>query len=206
MTLPSALLCTVLLALGVAPVAKADPADDRRTALQLLGRGTAAFEVGDVIGATRHWTEAIRLCRIAGASQLEAEALARRGEAYRVEGQFSQAREDLTGALDRARSAKNQPLIAAATGALGNLAFMSRRTAAAEPLLLESQALARRLNDAVVAGASSKRSWQSLRRNGASAAGCPGLCGGVPVRGGKRRLRLGGDGRDERRPACPCWV
>ena len=155
MTLSSILLCTVLFVLGVASVAKADPAEERRTALQLLGRGTAAFEVGDVIGATRHWTEAIRLCRIAGAPQLEAEALARRGEAYRVEGQFSQAREDLTGALDRARSANNQPLIAAATGALGNLAFMSRRTAAAEPLLLQSQALARRLNDAAVAGASS---------------------------------------------------
>ncbi len=155
MKLSWALLCTFLFSLGAGSIAHADPATDRQAALQLLGRGVAAFEVGDVVGATKHWTEAIRLCRLAGAPKLEAEALARRGEAYRVEGQFNQAREDLTGALGRARAAKDQSLTAAASGALGNLAFMSRRTTAAEPLLLESQALARRLDDTAVAGASS---------------------------------------------------
>ena len=144
-----------LLALaGVILPARAGPQEDRRTALDLLGLGAAAFRVGDTLAATRHWTDAIRFCRLAGAPRLEAEALARRGEAYRVEGQFREASEDLTAALARARAAGDEPLIAAAGGALGNLAFMSRRTAAAEPLLLESQARARRLGDAAVAGAS----------------------------------------------------
>ncbi len=147
------LLCTLAL-VGAASPARAGPAEDRQAALQLLGRGTAAFDVGDVVAATRHWTDAIRLCRLAGAPQLEAEALARRGEAYRVEGQFREATNDLTDALARARMAGDEPLMAAASGALGNLAFMARRTAAAEPLLLDSQARARRLGDAAVMGAS----------------------------------------------------
>ena len=142
-----------LILAGLVSAAQAGPREDRQAALQFLGRGAAAFQVGDVVEATRHWTEAIRLCRLAGAPKLEAEALARRGEAYKVEGQFRQAGEDLAAALARARAAKDEPLIAAAAGALGNLAFLSRRTAAAEPLLLESQALARRLGDAAVAGA-----------------------------------------------------
>ncbi len=149
------LLLGAFLALaGVISPAQAGPREDRQAALDLLGRGTAAFNVGDALAATRHWTEAIRLCRLAGAPRLEAEALARRGEAYRVEGQFREASEDLTAALARARAANDEPMIAAASGALGNLAFMSRRTAAAEPLLLDSQARARRLGDAAVAGAS----------------------------------------------------
>jgi len=147
------LLCILALA-GAASPARAGPAEDRQAALQLLGRGTAAFDVGDVVAATRHWTDAIRLCRLAGAPQLEAEALARRGEAYRVEGQFREATNDLTDALARARMAGDEPLMAAASGALGNLAFMARRTVAAEPLLLDSQARARRLGDAAVMGAS----------------------------------------------------
>jgi len=147
------LLCAVALA-GVGFSAQAGPQEDREAALELLGRGAAAFDVGDILGATRHWTEAIRLCRAAGAPQLEAEALARRGEAYRVDGQFREATEDLTAALTRARAANDDGLIAATNGALGNLAFMSRRTAAAEPLLLDSQTRARRLGDTAVAGAS----------------------------------------------------
>ncbi len=146
------LLCALALA-GAASTARAGPAADRQAALELLGRGTSAFDVGDVLGATRHWTEAIRLCRLANAPKLEVEALGRRGEAYRVEGQFRQASEDLTAALARAQASGDEPLIAASSGALGNLAFMSRRTAAAEPLLLDSQARARRLGDAAVAGA-----------------------------------------------------
>ncbi len=147
------LFCALALT-GVVSSVQASPAEDRQAALTLLGRGATAFDMGDVLGATRHWTDAIRLCRLAGAPQLEAEALARRGEAYRVEGQFREAAEDLTAALGRARAAGDEPLAAAAGGALGNLAFMSRRTAVAEPLLLDSRAQAQRLGDAAVAGAS----------------------------------------------------
>ncbi len=154
MRLWQALICAVLAFPGVISPAQANPQGDRQAALDLLGRGTAAFDAGDIPGATQHWTEAIRLCRFADAPQLAAEALARRGEAYRVEGQFREAADDLTTALAQARKASDQPLIAATSGALGNLAFLSRRTAAAEPLLLESQAGARRLGDAAVASAS----------------------------------------------------
>ncbi len=153
MRLWQTLLCVFALVGFISP-AQARPGEDRQAALDLLGRGTAAFDVGDVLGATRHWTEAIRLCRLAGAPRLEAEALARRGEAYRVEGQFRESGDDLTAALARARAAGDEKLVAAASGALGNLAFMSRRTVAAEPLLLDSQARARQLGDAAVAGAS----------------------------------------------------
>jgi Flp pilus assembly protein TadD len=57
----------------------------RAAALDYLGRGTAAFRAGDIIAATRHWSEAIRLCRLNGARDLEAQALARRGEARLIE-------------------------------------------------------------------------------------------------------------------------
>lgn len=147
------LFCALALG-GAVSVAQAGSAADRQAALDLLGRGTTAFDAGDVLGATRHWTEAIRLCRLAGVPKLEAEALGRRGEAYRVEGQFNEATQDLTAALARARASGDESLVAASSGALGNLAFMSRRTAVAEPLLLDSQARARRLGDATVAGAS----------------------------------------------------
>src|SRR3954454_17834710 len=79
--------------------------EDRQAILDLLGHGTAAFGAGDITAATRYWTEAIRLCRLAGAQQLEAEALARRGEAYRVDGQFREAEKDMTAALHQAQTA-----------------------------------------------------------------------------------------------------
>src|ERR1700749_817748 len=63
----------------------------RAAALDYLGRGTAAFRAGDIVAATRDWSEAIRLCRLNAALDLEAQALARRGEAYRVEGYFRDA-------------------------------------------------------------------------------------------------------------------
>src|SRR4051812_24573007 len=146
------LLCATFALLGALSPAWAGPREDRQAALDLLGRGTAAFGAGDITAATRHWTEAIRLCRLAGAPQLEAEALARRSEVYQVEGHLREAAEDMAAALARARAAGDRLLIAATTGALGNLAFMSRRTAVAEPLLLDSQADARRLGDTVLAG------------------------------------------------------
>jgi CHAT domain-containing protein len=140
-------------ALFVIP-ATAQVEPSRNTALDQLGRGTAAFRAGDVIGATRHWSEAIRLCRLAGATDLEAQALARRGEAYRVEGYFRDANSDLQAALAKAEQSHDLALIAASSGALGNLAFTSRRTAVAEPLLKRSRDLASRLRDPTIAAAS----------------------------------------------------
>jgi hypothetical protein len=89
-----------------------------------------------------------------GAVDLEAQALARRGEAYRIEGYFRDASRDLQVALDKAAQSNGQALIAAASGALGNLALMSRRAAAAEPLLKRSRDLAGRLRDPAILTAS----------------------------------------------------
>jgi len=89
----------------------------RTTALDYIGRGTEAFRNGDIIAATRQWSEAIRLCRLSGAADLEAQALARRGEAYRVEGFFRDAGSDLQTALAKAEQSKDQALIAASSGA-----------------------------------------------------------------------------------------
>jgi CHAT domain-containing protein len=127
---------------------------DRTAALDQIGRGTSAFRAGDISGATRHWSEAIRLCRLTGATDLEAQALARRGEAYRVEGQLRDASSDLQMALAKAEQSNDLTLIAASSGALGNLAFTSRRTAVAEPLLKRSRDLASRLRDPAIGAAS----------------------------------------------------
>jgi CHAT domain-containing protein len=148
---PAALLAGSLF--YVAPVA-AQVESGRAAALDYLGRGTAAFRAGDIVAATRDWSEAIRLCRLNAAPDLEAQALARRGEAYRIEGYFRDASSDLQAALAKAEQSKDQPLIAASSGALGNLAFMSRRTAVAEPLLKRARDLASRLHDPAILAAS----------------------------------------------------
>jgi tetratricopeptide (TPR) repeat protein len=137
----------------IAP-ATAQVEPSRTAAVDQLGRGTAAFRAGDLIAATRHWSEAIRLCRLTGATDLEAQALARRGEAYRVEGYLRDANSDLRAALVKAEQSNDLALIAASSGALGNLAFMSRRTAVAEPLLKRSRDLASRLRDPAITAAS----------------------------------------------------
>jgi CHAT domain-containing protein len=137
----------------VTNLALADSRADRAAAVDLLGKGVSAFNFGDLVAATRHWSEAARLCHIAGAPHLEAEALARRGEALRVDGHFGEAAKDLTDALVLARSAGDARLAAASSGALGNLELLSRRTAKAEPLLLRSLSDARRLNDMALAAA-----------------------------------------------------
>jgi len=145
-----------LIALSVACVAPAAAQNEtgRAAALDYLGRGTAAFRVGDIVSATRDWSEAIRMCRATGASDLEAQALARRGEAYRVGGYLRDASSDLQAALAKAEQSGDQALIAATSGALGNLAFTLRRTAVAEPLLRRSRDLAGRLHDAAIVAAS----------------------------------------------------
>jgi len=94
------------------------------------------------------------LCQASGAPDLEAQALARRGEAYRVAGYFRDASNDLQAALTKAEQGNDQSLLAASSGALGNLAFMSRRTAVAEPLLKRSRDLASRLHDPAILAAS----------------------------------------------------
>jgi tetratricopeptide (TPR) repeat protein len=71
-----------------------------------------------------------------------------------VEGYFRDAGSDLQAALAKAEQNKDEVLIAATSGALGNLAFMSRRTAVAEPLLKRSRDLAGRLRDPAVLAAS----------------------------------------------------
>ena len=145
---------SLAICLLCAAPAEAQVENGRAAALDYLGRGTAAFRAGDIVAATRDWSEAIRWCRVTGAPDLEAQALARRGEAYRVAGNFRDASTDLQAALARAEQSNGQSLIAATSGALGNLAFMSRRTAAAEPLLKRSNDLASRLRDPAVAAAS----------------------------------------------------
>jgi CHAT domain-containing protein len=142
------------ICLFCAAPAEAQVENGRAAALDYLGRGTAAFRAGDIVAATRDWSEAIRWCRVTGAPDLEAQALARRGEAYRVAGNFRDAGADLQAALAKAEQGGDQSLIAATSGALGNLAFMSRRTAAAEPLLKRSNDLASRLRDPAIAAAS----------------------------------------------------
>ena len=71
-----------------------------------------------------------------------------------MEGYFRDAGSDLQAALVKAEQSKDEVLIAATSGALGNLAFMSRRTAVAEPLLKRSRDLANRLRDPAVLAAS----------------------------------------------------
>jgi hypothetical protein len=81
------------LALLAAPTAAQDHVE-RGTALDELGRRTAAFRAGDIVLAT-HRSEAVRVCHQIGASDIEAQALSRHREAYGVEGYFLDARRDL---------------------------------------------------------------------------------------------------------------
>src|SRR5258705_7567175 len=136
---PLVALAVILVGLR-APQAQAY--DGRSAALDDIGRGTAAFRSGDIVAATQHWSEAIRVCRQIGAPDIEAQALSRRGEAYRLD-----ADRDLRAALAKAEESGDQAMIAASSGALGNLAIMSRRTTVAEPLLKRSRDLASRLRD-----------------------------------------------------------
>ena len=148
--------CAALIAVTVACVTPAAAQNEtgRAAALDYLGRGTAAFRVGDIVSATRDWSEAIRMCRATGASDLEAQALACRGEAYRVAGYLRDANSDLQAARAKAEQSGDQALIAATSGALGNLAFTLRRTAVAEPLLKHSRDLASRVHDPTIVAAS----------------------------------------------------
>src|SRR5205085_10915217 len=106
----------------------------RTVALDHLGRGTSAFRTGDMEAAVREWSEAVRVARLIAAPDLEAQALARRGEAYRTQGYLRDAGADLRAALAQAEASGNQSLIAGSSGALGNLELAARHTDLAEPL------------------------------------------------------------------------
>src|SRR5438874_7580178 len=91
----------VPLALGilVAIPARAEQNSAGLVAVGSLARGTALFRNGDLAGAVAQWSEAIRVAHAAGAALIEAQALGRRGEAYRVRGHIREAAEDLRAAL-----------------------------------------------------------------------------------------------------------
>ena len=148
------LMLAVALWLGAGAAASAADDGGRAAALDFLGRGKAAFRLGDLVAATQNWSRTIAICRGNGDTDTEAEALTRRGEAYRVAGHYKDAKADLEAALAAATQTHDEGLVAAASGALGNLAFVLRRTAEAEPLLTRSHDLARRLGDNGILAAS----------------------------------------------------
>ncbi|MBI1778223.1 MAG: CHAT domain-containing protein [Proteobacteria bacterium] len=159
------------LAAGSALAAAGDPVDLAR---DFLGRGAQAFRLGDVVQATRDWSEAIQLCRIAGARDLETEALQRRGEALATMGNLRQALEDLAAAHRTAGSLGEPRRIAIAAGALGNARLLARDPSGARPLLEQSLELARRNSLLDVLAASSNNLGNLLvsegRENEATAA------------------------------------
>ncbi len=149
-------LLLVALWLAVAgPQASAQNSVDREAAAERIAGGAAAFRAGDSVGATQQWSEAIRLARQIGDADLEAQALARRGEAYRVAGALNDAGADLRAALPKAEAVGDQTLIAAVSGALGNLELVLQHSDAAEKLLSRSLDLARRLGDRQLVASSS---------------------------------------------------
>jgi CHAT domain-containing protein len=135
--------------------AQAQGEGNRSAVLDHLGRGTAAFRAGDSVTATEQWSEAIRLAHQIGDADLEGQALARRGEAYRIAGSLNDAGDDLRAALAEAEVSGDQPLIAAASGAMGNLELVLQHPDAAEKLLTRSLDLARRLGDRQMVASSS---------------------------------------------------
>ncbi len=139
--------CALLVSQARAQGINLQGAADRTAALSFLARGAAAFEHGEMIAATAQWTEAIRLSRLAGAVDLEAQALVRRGEAYRVTGHLIDGAGDLRAGLAKAEQSGGPGLIAAAAGALGGLELTSRHPDIAEPLLKRARDLARQSGD-----------------------------------------------------------
>jgi CHAT domain-containing protein len=113
---------------------------------QLLDRGVEAAKAGDLVTATRYWSDVIAICRIRGDTGTEAEALGRRGEAYEALGHFHLAVADLREGLKLAAAARSAVQEAVFAGALGNVLFQARRLAEAEPLLQRSIATARSAN------------------------------------------------------------
>jgi CHAT domain-containing protein/tetratricopeptide (TPR) repeat protein len=135
----------VLILIGLiqltAPAAVA-AAEDRTKALAYIEQGTDAYRMGDLVEATRRWSEAVRLCRLAGDAEQEADVLARRGEALQSLGQLKAASADFEQALHRAEMLGDQRRIAALSGALGNVYFQAHDFDRARPMLERSLSLA----------------------------------------------------------------
>ncbi len=161
----TAVLATAVLAVLVPGAGRAAPADGQQ-AVALLGRGAAAFRLGDVEQAARDWTEAIRFCQLAGDARLEGEARVRRGEALKALGLLPRAVEDLARALALAESSGDPAAIAAAAGALGNAYFLAREPALARPLIERSLDLARRQRLTAVIAASANNLGNLLAGTG----------------------------------------
>jgi CHAT domain-containing protein len=141
-----AILGAVAASVAASGVVLSATAEDRARVAEHLSRGADAYRMGDLAEATRRWTEAVRLCRIAGDPATEAEALARRGEALQSLGHLRAAAEDLEQALQRADSVGDPAQLASVAGALGNLYFQVRALDRARPLFERSLALARQAN------------------------------------------------------------
>src|SRR5215469_30891 len=97
--LKSTWLAAIIMILAGLQVSQAQTDNPRNAALEDIRRGTEAFRKGDFEAAMRDWSNAIRICRQIGASDIEAQALSRRGEAYRIQGDFRDAKRDLEAAL-----------------------------------------------------------------------------------------------------------
>jgi CHAT domain-containing protein len=139
-------LALVLLTLSAMTVQAQNEAG-RAAVLTHLASGTSAFRDGHTEAAAREWSEAIRVARSIAAPDLEAQALARRGELYRTQGYLRNAEADLREALAKAETSGSANLIAASSGALGNLALAAQHPEQAEPLLQRSRDLARQTGD-----------------------------------------------------------
>lgn len=147
------ILClAIAVASGSFAAASAD--DARQLIRDLIGQGAAAFRTGDLVEATRAWDEAVRHCRLAGATDLETEALLRRGETLERLGFVRAAIDDLARAIDLAQHSGDHERLAAASGALGNARLFLRDTRAAQPLLERSLEIATRHGLTAISAAS----------------------------------------------------
>src|SRR3954451_18472424 len=140
--LASTLAACLCVALFSASTIRAAPADPREQALAYMQQGAQAYRVGDLTAAARRWSDAIQLCRIAGDTATEVDALARRGEAFGMMGRLHAAEADLQQALSDAEPSGDPAQIAAISGALGNVYFQAHDFIRARPFLQRSLALA----------------------------------------------------------------
>lgn len=80
-----------------------------------ISEAARRFRAGDIVAATQHWSEETRLCRRSGDADLEAQALARRGE-LPGRSYYRDASVGLQAAMTKAGQSGNQALIAASSG------------------------------------------------------------------------------------------
>ena len=133
-----ALLLALCIALAV-PHSQAS----QQTAQDELARGAQAFTSGRFALAVAHWSSAADLAAALGATELQIEALARRGEAYQALGYLSKSKADLTEALALAQTDSGDVLMARLRGGLGNAHSLSGDPDAARSELSTALAHAR---------------------------------------------------------------